>query len=310
MEIRTLRYFLAVVQEENMTRAAARLHLTQPTLSKAIKSLETELNAHLFIRHSFSIELTDEGRLLRDRARDLVGLADKIEGEFQSIDDQLAGELRLGMAESYQIRLIAQELRKLKESCPRLRYHVTSGDTEQVIERLDRGLLDFAVLCERPDKQRYDWVELPERDLWGVVMRDDHPLARRAAITPSDLAGEPLFVSEQGWRGDIAQWAGDRFTDLRLEGFFRLSYNASVFAREGLGLLLTFDRLVDTSPESGLVFLPLEPSVEVMLYLVWGKRQLMTPIAERFVNQVRTSFERILMNPHDRSDYSADIMQT
>ena len=290
MEIRTLRYFLAVAQEENMTRAAARLHLTQPTLSKALKSLEAELDARLFVRHSFSIELTDEGRLLRDRARDLVGLADKIEGEFRSIDNQLTGELHLGMAESYQIRLVAQELRKLKESCPGLRYHVTSGDTEQVTERLDRGLLDFAVLCEQPDGQRYDWIELPERDLWGVVMRNDHPLALRAKITPSDLAGEPLFVSEQGWRGDIAQWAGDRFAELRLEGSFRLSYNASVFAREGLGLLLTFDRLVDTSPSSGLVFRPLEPFAEVTLYLVWGKRQLMTPIAERFIEQVRSSF--------------------
>lgn len=292
MEIRTLRYFLAVAQEENMTRAAARLNLTQPTLSKALKSLEAELDARLFVRHSFSIELTDEGRLLRDRARDLIGLADKIEDEFRSIDSQLAGELRLGMAESYRIRLVAQELRRLKESCPGLRYHVTSGDTEQVTERLDRGLLDFAVLCERPDSRRYDWVELPERDLWGVVMRDDHPLARNASITPSDLIGEPLFVSEQGWRGDIAQWAGDCFAELHLEGSFRLSYNASVFAREGLGLLLTFDQLVNTSPESGLVFRPLEPSLEVTLYLVWGRRQLMTPIAERFVKQVRRSFGR------------------
>jgi len=291
MEIRTLRYFLAVAQEENMTRAAARLHQTQPTLSKALKSLEAELDTRLFIRHSFSIELTDEGRLLRDRARDLVGLADKIEGEFRSVDDQLAGELYLGLAESYQIRLVARELRKLKESCPGLRYHVTSGDTEQVTERLDRGLLDFAVLCERPDGQRYDWIELPEHDLWGVVMRNDHTLAQQATITPPDLEGEPLFVSEQGWRGDIARWAGDSFTGFRLEGSFRLSYNASVFAREGLGLLLTFDRLVDTSPDSGLIFRPLEPPAEVTLYLVWGKRQIMTPIAEKFVEQVRSSFE-------------------
>jgi DNA-binding transcriptional LysR family regulator len=167
---------------------------------------------------------------------------------------------------------------------------VTGGDTEQVTERLDRGLLDFAVLCERPDGQRYDWVELPEGDLWGVVMRSDHPLARRTAIAPSDLVGEPLFVSEQGWRSDIAQWAGEHFAQLRLEGSFRLSYNASVFAREGLGLLLTFDRLVNTSPENGLVFRPLEPSIEVRLYLAWGKRQLMTPIAERFVEQLRWSW--------------------
>ena len=290
MEIRTLRYFLAVAQEENMTRAAARLHVTQPTLSKAIKALEAELFTRLFVRHSFSIEQTDGGRLLRDRARDLVGMADKIEGEFRSIDDALAGELRFGLAESHKIRLIAQELRKLKESCPGLRYHVMSGDTEQVTERLARGLLDFAVLCERPDSRRYAWIELPERDLWGAVMPAEHPLARGSSVSASDLAGLPLFVSEQGWQGEIAAWAGERFADLRLEGSFRLSYNASLFAREGLGVLLTFDRLVDTSPASGLAFRPLEPRVEVALYLAWGRRQLLSPIARRFIAQARASF--------------------
>lgn len=267
MEIRTLRYFLAVAQEENMTRAAARLRVTQPTLSKQLKSLEAELGTRLFVRHSFSIELTDEGRLLRDRAEALVAMADKIEGDFRSLDGTLAGELRLGLAESHRIRLVARELRKLKESCPGLRYHVTSGDTEQVTERLDRGLLDFAVLCELPDERKYEWVELPEHDLWGAVVPCGHPLAEKDAILASDLVGEPLFVSRQGWEGDIAAWAGGLFSELHLEGSFRLSYNASLFAREGLGVLLSFDRLVDTSPESGLAFRPLDPPLEVTLYL-------------------------------------------
>ena len=157
MEIRTLRYFLAVAREENMTRAAELLHVTQPTLSRALRSLEEELGKKLFTRHSFHISLTEEGMLLRQRAEDLLSMADKIEKEFYSLDDVSGGELFLGLAESCQIRYLARELKSLKRSCPALRYHLTSGDTEQVTEKLDRGLLDFAVLCEEPDAQ----VRLP-----------------------------------------------------------------------------------------------------------------------------------------------------
>ena len=153
MEIRDLRYFLAVAREENMTRAAELLHVTQPTLSRAMRALEEELGQKLFVRHSFSISLTQEGVLLRDRAEDLVSMADKIEREFLSLDDITGGEVYLGLAESYQIRYLARALRELKRACPGLHYHITSGDTEQVTEKLDKGLLDFAVLCEEPSRR-------------------------------------------------------------------------------------------------------------------------------------------------------------
>lgn len=290
MELRTLRYFLYVAKEENMTHAAARLHITQSALSKQIKGLETELGKKLFSRHSFSIELTDEGRLLCDRASELVELADKIEAEFRSLDEKEGGEIYLGMAESFQVRLVARELWKLKRTRPKLRFHVTSGDTDQVCERLDRGLLDFALLCEKPDSRKYEWVELPANDVWGAVMPAHHPLASRSEITVDDLIGEQIFASQQGWDGELAQWAGDRWSDLTLSGSFRLSYNASLFVQENLGVLLTFDKLIDTSAESGLVFRPLSPQLEARLYMAWGKRQLLTPVAREFVGQLRDTF--------------------
>ena len=262
MDIRTLRYFLAVAREENMTRAAELLHVTQPTLSRAMHSLEDELGRKLFTRRSFSIALTEEGVLLRNRAEDLVAMADKIEKEFLSLDDITGGELYLGLAESYQIRYLARELRTLKGSYPGLRYHITSGDTEQVTEKLDKGLLDFAVLCDEPDARKYDSILFPEGDVWGLVLPAEAPLAQKEAIRIDDLAGLPLFTSEQGWEGDIRSWAGERFGELRLEGSFRLAYNASLFVREGLGFQLTFRHLVDVSPESGLVFRPLSPKLE------------------------------------------------
>ena len=292
MEIRTLRYFLAVAREENMTRAAELLHVTQPTLSKALKALEDEFGKKLFVRHSFRISLTEEGALLRDRAGDLVTMAEKIEREFLSLDDITGGELYLGLAESYQIRYLAREIRVLKERYPLLRYHITSGDTEQVTEKLDRGLLDFAVVCDAPDEKKYDSLPFPEGDIWGLILPADAPLAKKEALRIDDLAGVPLFASAQGWEGDIRRWAGARFPELRLEGSFRLAYNASMFVREGLGYQLTFRRLVDVSEESGLAFRPLSPTLETRLYLIWNRSQTFTPIAERFLTQLRASFGR------------------
>ena len=291
MEIRTLRYFLTIAREENMTRAADILHVSQPTLSKQMKTLEEELGKKLFIRHSFSIQLTDEGMLLRSRAEDLVSMADRIEQEFVSLDDITGGDLYLGLAESYQIRLLARQIKQMKQLYPNLHYHITSGDTEQVIDKLDKGLLDFVVLAETPDPAKYEAIPFPTPDVWGLVIPADDPLTQKDEITIDDLAGLPLFASEQGWRNEIAAWAGNRAPELVLEGSFRLSYNGSIFAKEGLGYLLTFEHLVDTSERSGLAFRPLSPRLECPLYLTWSRYQTFTPIAERFLKQIRSAFE-------------------
>ncbi len=293
MEIRTLRYFLAVAREENMTRAAEYLHVTQPTLSKQIQALEEELGKKLFIRHSFRIELTEEGALLRKRAEDLVSMADKIIGEFVALDDVTGGDIYLGLAESCQIRYLARAIKQLKEICPGLRYHITSGDTEQVTEKLDKGVLDFAVLAEEPDTSKYRSLRFPEADVWGLVMPSDCALAEKESICVDDIAGLPLFCSEQGWQKDIPSWCGDQIDRLHLEGSFRLPYNASLFIKEGLGYLLTFDRLIDTGPDSGFVFRPLSPKLETKIYLIWRKYQVFTPIAERMLARLKESLKAV-----------------
>ena len=290
MEIRTLRYFLAVAREENMTRAAEILHVTQPTLSKQLKSLEEELGKKLFTRHSFSIKLTDEGILLRDRAEDLVQMADKIEKEFLSLDDITGGELYFGLAESYQIKYLARAIKVFKEQYPTLHYHITSGDTEQIADKLDKGLLDFLVLAELPDNRKYEYISFPESDVWGLIIPADDPLAEKETISVSDLKGLPLFCSDQAWNNELKEWAGNDFPDLTQEGSFRLAYNGSIFTRERLGYLLTFKNLIDTSEGSGLVFKPLSPKLETMLYITWNRYQTFTPIAERFLQYLRTSF--------------------
>ena len=302
MEIRSLRYFLAVAREENMTRAAEILHVTQPTLSKQLKSLEEELGKKLFTRHSFSIRLTDEGILLRNRAEDLIRMADKIEQEFVSLDDITGGELYLGLAESFQIKHLAKVIKEFKNRYPNLHYHITSGDTEQIADKLDKGLLDFLVLAEYPDSHKYEFIEFPESDRWGLVIPKDDPLASKKSIRAEDLAGLPLFCSEQAWNNEIKEWAGSVFSRMKLEGSFRLSYNGSIFTKEGLGYLLTFDHLVDTSDSSDLVFRPLTPKLETKLYIAWNRYQAFTPIAERFLEQLQRSFSE---NSKDKKQRAA-----
>ena len=292
MELRTMRYFLAAAREENMTRAAELLHVTQPTLSKQLKALEEELGKKLFIRHSFSIQLTEEGILLRKRAEDLVKMADKITEEFHALDDILGGDVYFGLAESYQIRHLAAAIRTFKNIYPDLRYHITSGDTKQVTEKLDKGIIDFAVLAQEPNAVKYHYLPFPGADLWGVVMPADSPLAEKTAVCAEDLIGLPLFCSEQGWDNDISKWCGNRMDQLRLEGSFRLSYNGSLFVKERLGYLLMFKHLIDTNPDSGLVFRPLTPKLETNIYLIWKKYQVFTPIAERLLGMLKSDFSK------------------
>lgn len=286
MELRTMRYFLEVARRENMTKAAEVLHVTQPTLSKQLKQLEDELGKKLFIRHSFSIQLTDEGRLLKKRAEDLVAMADKISDEFNSMDDITGGDIYLGLAESYQIQFLARTIRFCKEKYPRMKYHITSGGTDQVTDILDKGLIDFAVLVEPPNYAKYNVIEFPEGDIWGVVMPAYSILAQKEKITADDLIRLPLFCSEQSWEKDIPRWCGEKINKLALEGSFQLSYNASIFVKEGLGYLLTFNHLIDTSPESGLVFRPLTPTLENKMFLIWHREQVLSPIAQRFLQEI------------------------
>ena len=287
MEIKTLRYFLAVAREENMTRAAELLHITQPTLSKQLKALEDELGKSLFIRHSFSIELTPEGQLLQKRAEDLIDLTDKIIEEFATLDDLDGGDLYFGLPESYQIHYFAKEIKEFKQNYPKLRYHITSGSSEQVLEKLNKGILDFAIIVETPDYNRYNSIEFPETDHWGIVVARSHPLAQKERITVEDLIGYPLFCSEQSWKADIPKWAGERMEQLILEGSFQLSYNASIFAAENLGILLTFDKLINTGSESPLKFIPLSPVLENKMYLVWKKHQVFSSIAKHFLAKLQ-----------------------
>lgn len=293
MEIRVLRYFLEIAREGNMTRAAEYLHVSQPTLSKQMKELETELGKKLFRRSSSSVSLTSEGMLLRKRAEDILDMVDKTTDEFSALDDITGGEVHIGCAESHQIKYLARVIKEFKENYPLFRYHISSGNTEQVTERLDKGLFDFAVIVEPPDLSKYNYIEVPEVNIWGVVMKKDSPLAQNDQIHIEDLLGLPLICSLQAMREDIPRWCGEKADMLNLSGSINLFYNGSVFVKEGLGYMLTFNGLASTGVDSELCFRPLEPVLETKMYVIWKKYQVFTPIAELLIKKLKTDLADI-----------------
>ena len=287
MELRVLRYFLEAAREGSITHAAQRLHISQPTLSKQLKDLEEELGSKLFVRSNYSVKLTDEGMLLRRRAEDILDMADKTLEEFRCLGEDVSGEVRIGCAESQLIRHLARRVKALQTRFPRIRVHLSSGDRSDLAERLDRGLLDFAVLVESVDLSKYNYLAFPGQDAWGVVMPRDRPLAQKETIRPEDLLELPLICPRQGLEQELSQWFGNLTPRLHVAATVNLAYNGGVLAREGLGYLLTFDKLVDVGPGSPLCFRPLEPPLHSRLYLVWKKYQLFSPASERLLKVMK-----------------------
>lgn len=290
MEIRVLRYFLEVAREGSITHAAQRLHISQPTLSKQLKDLEGELGKKLFTRSSFSVRLTEEGMLLRKRAEDILDMVDKTQEEFKALGDITGGDIHIGCAESEGIKHLARRIRDIKGQHPGIRVHLYSGDTNDLAGRLEQGLLDFAVIAQAVDLSKYNYLELPWTDVWGVVLRRDDPLSAKEALGVEDLLGKPLIVSRQGLREDLPRLFGERVDRLNVTATINLVYNGSVLVREGIGYLLSFDKLANTGRESGLCFRPLSPRLETPLYLIWKKYQVFSPAAEVFLDKLRAAF--------------------
>lgn len=290
MEIRVLRYFLEVAREGSITHAAQRLHISQPTLSKQLKDLEGELGKKLFTRSSFSVRLTEEGMLLRNRAEDILDMVDKTEEEFKALGAVAGGDIYIGCAESEGIKHLARCIKAVKEQNPGIRVHLYSGDTNDLAGRLEQGLLDFAVIAQAVDLSKYNYLELPWADIWGVVLRRDDPLSARESLGVEDLLDKPLIVSRQGLREDLPRLFGEKVDRLNVTATINLAYNGAILVREGIGYVLTFDKLVNTSDESDLCFRPLAPRLSTQLYVIWKKYQVFSPAAELLLQEMKGSY--------------------
>jgi DNA-binding transcriptional LysR family regulator len=279
VELRVLRYFLTVAREGSMTAAADFLHVTQPTLSRQLKDLEQELGKKLFNRSSHSIILTDEGMLLRKRAEEIVDMVDKLESEFSSMEETISGDVYIGGGETDAMRQIARVVKDLQLRYPNIRYHLYSGNEDDVTERLDKGLLDFGILIQPADLSKYNYINIPAKDVWGVVMRKDSPLALKDSIQAVDLLNVPLICSRQAMKqtfskNEFADWFGEDFDKLNVVTTYNLAYNAAIMVNEGIGYAITLDKILNTSSDSNLCFRPLEPRLESGLNIVCKKHQV------------------------------------
>lgn len=297
MEIRVLRYFLAVAREESITAAANFLHLTQPTLSRQIHDLEEELGQQLLVRKSHRVVLTPEGMLLRKRAEEILTMVDKTESEFRSMETTVSGDVYIGSGETQAIRKIAKIIRQLQQDYPEIRYHMHSGNAPDITDRLDNGLLDFGILIQPADIAKYDSLELPAKDVWGVVMRKDSPLAAKECICKEDLRTVPLLCSRQAVLSQrhgnaFAAWFGADFDKLNIVSTYNLIYNAAVMVEDGVGYAVTLDNLANTSAASDLCFRPLSPRLESGLNVVWKKYQVFSPAAEIFLDRLKAAFSQ------------------
>lgn len=287
MEIRVLRYFLEAAREGNITKAAGRLHISQPTLSRQLKELEEELGKKLFIRSNYSIKLTDEGMLLRKRAEDILDMVDKTTDEFKSLDDINGGDIHIGCAESDNIKYFSRIMKKIQEKYPRIRCHFYSSGTDAVNERIERGLLDFAIIVQEVDLSKYNYLKIPSSDTWGLIMRKDSPLAEKPFIQPEDLLDHPLICSRQSMTEEMQKWLGEMLDKLNIIATYDLLFNASVMVREGLGYALGFDNIIYTGQESPLCFRPLAPALQSPMYIIWKKYQVFTPVASVLLKEMK-----------------------
>ncbi len=291
MDLKSLRYFLAIADEGSISAAAESLNLSQPNISRQMTLLEKELGAKLFERGSRRIVLTEEGMLLRRRAVEILQLADTAVTEIGSAGKDVIGTVKIGCGETDAMRVVARAIRRFSETHPMVRFELHSGNAEDVSDLLERGLVDFGVLIEPTDKTRYDYLSFPTDIRWGALVRRDDPLARMYGVSPSDISGRRVIVSRQNMTANgISGWMGPDFPEPDVVATYNLLFNASLLVSEGVGIALCLEGIVNTSGDSDLVFVPFEPELRVGMSLVWKKNSVQGRAQRLFLDGLREFF--------------------
>ncbi|QQU18721.1 LysR family transcriptional regulator [Enterococcus casseliflavus] len=291
MELKNLTTFLAVAEKETISAAAKHLHLSQPSLSRQLMDLEKELGVTLFTRGNRKITLTEDGLLFRKRAEEIVELLEKTRSEFLSPRDTIAGNVSIGAGETYVIQLLGKIIKEIQVEYPNVKFHLFSGNADEVKERLDKGLLDFGVVISPADVKKYHSLRLPAKDTWGVLMRKDSPLAVKEVITPKDLWDVPLITSRQSLvSSELSKWLKKDLKKLTVVATYNLVYNASKLVEEGVGYGLTLDKLVNFAPDSPLCFRKLSPALESNLDVIWKNTQVFSKASGLFLERMKERF--------------------
>ena len=291
MELRTLRYFLAVAREENMTEAANVLHVTQPTLSRQIADLERELGVDLFERTNRSCVLTGDGMRLRQRAEEIVSLVEQTEAELADQELGIAGPIRIGAGETQEMRTVLEAFASLRDEHPGVTIDLYTGNADAVEERLERGLIDFALLLEPVNLEKYEWLRMPRADRVGVAVAASGRWGALENVTSDDLVGMPLLLSSRTSNKavDLEEWSGGalRAESLNVVGHFDLIGNASHLVRADAACAMGIDHLLQIDGGSDLRFVPFDPPLQIASFLVWKKYRLRSRACEEFLRRIK-----------------------
>lgn len=292
MEFRVLKYFLGTAQTENISRAATELNISQPALSRQLMNLEEELGVKLFFRNKRRTTLTEAGYLLKKRAEEINALMEKTIDELSNAREGVIGNVRIGCGETTGMRLIARAIREIRKDFPLVHCHLYSMDYSGVKEKLDKGTLDFGLLIQPAPPKNFSYIELAHKDIWGVLMRKDSPLAAQDKICAADLYGLPLIISQQALnKNELENWFGKNSNELNIVSTYTLIYNASLMAEEGIGYVLTLDNLLNLDENSPLIFKPLSPPNIFRNFFIWKKNQMFSTAASLLHEKI-ISFSR------------------
>ena len=289
MEFRVLKYFLMVAREENITKAAALLHLTQPTLSRQLMQLEAELGVKLFHRSKHSIILTEDGMLLKRRAQEIISLSDKTVQELSHKEDVLSGEIAIGCGETKNMLFLSEQIRKFRQKYPLVQFSIHSAIADDIKERIEKGILDIGLLMEPVDIGKYEFIRMPQKEKWGILVRKDSELAAKESINPKDLTNVPLImVKRELVKNELASWFGDYYEGLQIAATYNLILNAASMVERGVGVALCFD--LGASFYEDLCFIPLAPTLETGSVLVWKKNQTLGAATSQFMRYLKNAF--------------------
>lgn len=287
MELRTLRYFLATAMEGNITRAADILHVTQPTLSRQLMDLEKELGTTLVIRGKKGLTLTDDGLYFRQRAEEIIELAERLERQFVEKSENISGVINIGATEAIGSRILAKLIRNFSKKYPLVQFYLFNEMADTIKDRLDKGLEDIGLLLEPVDVLKYDYVRLTQKETWGILVRNDHPLAARNAVSAQEMAEYPLILpSRENVRAEIINWIGKEEKDLYIPLSYTLLSNAVLLVEEGLGCAFCLDGALALRNSPHLCFIPISPERTTRSVLVWKKNQMFSPATSLFIQEI------------------------
>ena len=291
MELRVLNYFVATAQELNMTRAAQKLLVSQPALSRQIADLEDELGVKLFNRQPRHLTLTPAGQYLYEQAKEILTLASKTKSNLQS-SAVISGDLTIAAGESFAMQRLMNIVSNIIRDYPTVKIHILSGDYEFAERRLDTGAVDFAVIIGNLPLDNYASLQLPEKDTWGVLMTKDDPLAKKSAITAEDLVGRNVLNSQQAEnRKYFDSWFGNYKEQINIIGTVNLNFNGTLLVKNKAAIMLTLDKLANISDESNLTFRPITPMLKQPVTVIWKRETNKTPVADLFLNRLRASID-------------------